>query len=50
MTTGHIKRRVRILNGMQTATTLTSFLGNFDIERDWMYDEIVYGYLKGCLR
>ena len=40
------KKKVRILNGMQTATTLTSFLGNFDIERDWMYDEIVYGYLK----
>lgn len=42
----HKKKKVRILNGMQTAVTLTSFLGGFDIERDWMDDQVVYPFLK----
>lgn len=40
------KKKVRVLNGLQTATTLVSFLGDFDIERDWMFDDVVYGYLR----
>lgn len=40
------KRKVRILNGAQTGVTLAAYLAGYDIERDYMDDPLMEGFVK----
>ena len=43
---GYKKRKVRILNGAQTATTLAAYLSGLDLERDYMDDGLFADYIR----
>ncbi|MDR1827057.1 MAG: tagaturonate reductase, partial [Methylobacteriaceae bacterium] len=43
------KRKVRILNGMQTGVTLAAYLAGFDFEREYMQDDLVVAFLQRFL-
>jgi len=43
------KKKVRILNGTQTALTLPAYVAGFNIERDCMYDETMSKYIQQIL-
>ena len=40
------KRKVRILNGAQTATTLPAYLAGIELEREYMNDALFYHYIS----
>ena len=43
---GYKKRKVRILNGAQTATTLGAYLAGLELERDYMNDDLFYPFIR----
>lgn len=43
------KKKVRILNGTQTALTLPSFMAGFDVERDCMHDDTMGKFIHQVL-
>ena len=46
---GYKKRKVRILNGAQTATTLGAFLAGLELERDYMNDALFYSFIRSVM-
>ena len=46
---GYKKRKVRILNGAQTATTLGAYLAGLELERDYMNDDLFEPFIRGIM-
>ena len=46
---GYKKRKVRILNGAQTATTLGAYLAGLELERDYMNDDLFYPFIRSIM-
>ena len=46
---GYKKRKVRILNGAQTATTLGAYLAGIDLERDYMNDGLFEPFIRSIM-
>ena len=46
---GYKKRKVRILNGAQTATTLGAYLAGIDLERDYMNDSMFEPFIRSIM-
>ena len=46
---GFKKRKVRILNGSQTASTLAAYLAGIELERDYMNDPLFAAYTRGLM-
>lgn len=47
--TGYKKRKVRILNGAQTGTTLAAFLAGMELEREYMNDARFSSYIRNMM-